>query len=273
MVTLLIERGHLAVEYGSRGHGHSNTYRPLASAKTNPRKERTAAILDEGAKERLEQIKERTVAMIHSNHLERPYGPRSVYVETLSPTINSVSTSDDVRESPALETEAAGVFSLKQAPIGGLVSNKIEQSKPTNTVATGSSFLKTRVADEISNGRELLNGYVSRRSEHHQPHNPKEAIPVTTILPDDEHFERFFQALLAKYPRRDAVERARNELRAVLDAANDASQLRSCLTDGAERYERDMRAEGSHQFQSLAAFIVDGTHWRPDIWPFNRVAA
>jgi DNA-binding MarR family transcriptional regulator len=61
MVDRLEESGHLAVDYGSRGH--PNKYRPITKDQvafiSKPRKERTAAILDASAKERFRQIKER----------------------------------------------------------------------------------------------------------------------------------------------------------------------------------------------------------------------
>jgi hypothetical protein len=198
-----------------------------------------------------------------------PTLPRVAHV-----TDNGKTTADDATADSAKGTPRAAVVFLPQQapPMGGLVSNKINESKPTNSFSNGSHLFKTAAADEIGNGRELRNGQAARRSEH-EPRNPLKEIRMTTILPDDEYFERFFQALLAKYPRRDAAECARAALRDVLDAAADPAQLRSCLMDGVERYEHKMRAAASHLFMSLAAFIADGKHWRPEYLEFNRVAA
>jgi hypothetical protein len=50
LINELIETGHLAVEFGSRGRGHPNRYRPIT-------KERTVAVLDAGAKGQFERLK------------------------------------------------------------------------------------------------------------------------------------------------------------------------------------------------------------------------
>ena len=85
MVDKLAEHGHYAVEFGSKGSGHSNKYTLTAleptAVKMKPRKERTGAVsdhgkgrtvalLDDAAKGRFDQIKGRTVAMNHYNHQE-----------------------------------------------------------------------------------------------------------------------------------------------------------------------------------------------------------
>lgn len=66
-VERLHQRGHLEVTWGSRGRGHPNKYRLIIIERTSavlepkkqPRKERSTAVLDEGAKERFRRIKER----------------------------------------------------------------------------------------------------------------------------------------------------------------------------------------------------------------------
>lgn len=64
MITELTDTGHLAVQFGRRGRGHPNRYRPIRKARTvavlESRKERTVAVLDDGAKGRFERLKPRS---------------------------------------------------------------------------------------------------------------------------------------------------------------------------------------------------------------------
>jgi hypothetical protein len=118
------------------------------------------------------------------------------------------------------------------------------------------------------------NGAAVRRSEINlvpkQEFNPppksEETMTRKPILRDDEHFERFFLALLAKYPRRDMAEYAREALRNVLADADDPGQLRCCLLDGVARYEADMRAKGSQQFITLRSALSAERGGAPNFW-------
>jgi helix-turn-helix protein len=117
MVDKLAERGHYAVEFGSRGSGHSNKYRLTAleptAAKMKPRKQRTAAVsdlrkertvavLDDMAKERFQGIKQRTVAMNHYNHQEPGLRPGGLVDRVKRNQLTE--TSDDARLSPVKGT-------------------------------------------------------------------------------------------------------------------------------------------------------------------------
>jgi hypothetical protein len=63
MLNVLDNLGHLEVIRGRRGRGHPNIYRPIVKERSTAisvtRKERSVAVLDIAAKERLEHLKER----------------------------------------------------------------------------------------------------------------------------------------------------------------------------------------------------------------------
>jgi hypothetical protein len=113
------------------------------------------------------------------------------------------------------------------------------------------------------------NGHAERRpdNQRRQPEELTMPIPI-----DEELFEKYFECLLAKYPRRDAADCARSALRKAFAESSDHGQTRCCLLDVAASYEAQVRAAGKTNFLRLDDFIRSGI-WRPEMLPFNRMAA
>jgi hypothetical protein len=97
---------------------------------------------------------------------------------------------------------------------------------------------------------------------------PKPAPDPAVIAADDA----FFAMLIETYPRRDGRDRARAAYHDAVSESDNPAQVRCLILDRAIAYEAEMRAKGSTLFDSLAAFIEDGS-WRAENLPFNRAAA
>jgi hypothetical protein len=265
LVQQLVTRGHLIAEGGRPGRGHATRYRiniigtePRAAweAQAVPNDERIRAnnriapgslkgfvadlldrdptplkgfMADLNKKERKKELRERvpntTESADKARSLDRP--PES---------LGHVTPVQDAASLPVKPTalDATVIPEIKSAPIGALIGNLGEESKPTNTCIVGESF---------------------------------------NIRGGDVFDDRYFEALLEAYPRRDMADLARFRLHNMLAEADNPAQLRVCLLDGAIRYEREMRERGSHAFTALVAFIGEGELWRPEFLPFNLAQA
>ena len=91
---------------------------------------------------------------------------------------------------------------------------------------------------------------------------------LTPILDDED--ERFFQWLLEIYPRREAREAARWAFLDLMRKCDNRGQTLVLLLEGAQRYEREVRARGSSNFMRLGAFI-ESKVWSAENFPANQL--
>jgi Helix-turn-helix domain len=257
MVERLHQCGHLQVTWGSRGRGHPNKYRLIIKERTaaffdttkTPRKERTTAVLDEVAKERFRQIKERSGKIKErrsaKNHFittlttkqERASGPRSSDASIQSVAGNDGNPAD--AESPKPIPGAADAARIDVLP---------DQKLPCQALAS-----KSMVAAANADGGNAAGGCAA--------------------TPQPGYSEQDFQKLRRIFPLHQDQSEARRAYRAALAESSDIAETVAQLQRGARRYANTAGCPGGLKVKTLAEFILAG-NWRSrPAFNFSRVTA
>jgi hypothetical protein len=159
----------------------------------------------------------------------------------------------------------------ESAKAARLVESKTSECKIEKPVSNGSHFFTKRAIEQIDDGGAAKRRFqLSVRTDKPEEITtmPKPAPDPAVIAADDA----FFAMLIETYPRRDGRDRARAAYHDAVSESDNPAQVRCLILDRAIAYEAEMRAKGSTLFDSLAAFIEDGS-WRAENLPFNRAAA
>jgi hypothetical protein len=287
MVRQLQIKGHLAVDPGRAGRGHSNHYRMilkpqypevLEAPKIETAKPQPAELKPQPAK-----IKPQPADMNHfTNHLmnnqEGGLRPPPSLIESVTPIETTIV---DTPPFPVNTTTVAAAVlpqpTKRETPKGArLDQSQIDESKISNTDRGGSSFLARRSDAENGNGAacEYRNGHAARRPES-QPHNPRVfAMPeIQTDTEAESHVEKYLALLFEHHRRRDQQEAARAALLTAFEQSTDLAQTRALILDAVLNYNRpDRKTYGNHQIKSLAD-LISGDSWHAKYLLHNRLAA
>lgn len=287
MVRQLQIKGHLAVDPGRAGRGHSNHYRMilkpqqpevLEAPKIDTAKPQPAELKPQPAK-----IKPQPADMNHFiNHLmnnqEGGLRPPPSLIESVTPIETTIA---DTPPFPVNTTTVAAAVLLpptkRETPKGARVDRNLSNRCPTETPPLEAAFFYMRPDAEIGNAGQLdhrQDDHAARRPES-QPPNPR-VFAMPEIQSDTEaelHVEKYLTLLFEHHRRRDQQEAARAALLTAFEQSTDLAQTRALILDAVLNYNRpDRKTYGNHQIKSLAD-LISGDSWHAKYLLHNRLAA